>query len=120
MGCTDEDTGPAFPHLGDIADGRIHHGGEATGPRADRWSGIPEPNPGEPMEAHRPPMPSPPIVSLLIGLVAFVVGLALGKDQGDAETTRNTFSAILLTIGFIIVVVSLVIVAIRKARLRRS
>lgn len=72
------------------------------------------------MQTHRPPMPTPPIVSLLIGLVAFVVGLALGKDQGDAETTRNTFSAILLTIGFIVVVVSLVIVAVKKVRLRRS
>lgn len=70
------------------------------------------------MEAHRPPMPSAPIVSLLVGVLAFVAGLALGKDQGDAETTRNTFSAILLTIGFIIVVISLATLAVKKLRQR--
>lgn len=72
------------------------------------------------MEAHRPPMPTAPVLSLLAGVVAFVVGLALGKDQGDAETTRNTLSAVLLTIGFVVVVVSLVLVAVKKVRQRKA
>lgn len=71
------------------------------------------------MEAHRPPMPTAPVVSLLAGVLAFVVGLVLGKDQGDAETARNTISAILLTLGFIVVVVSLVVIGVKKVRRER-
>ena len=48
----------------------------------------------------------PPVnrILLAVGAIAFVIGLVLGKDQGDAETTSNTISAILLTLGFLMVV----------------
>ena len=43
-------------------------------------------------------------ILLAFGALAFVIGLVLGKDQGDAETTSNTISAVLLTQGFLMVV----------------
>lgn len=40
---------------------------------------------------------------LAIGIAIAVVGLVLGKGRGDEETTINTVSAILLTLGFVVV-----------------
>ena len=45
-------------------------------------------------------------VPFIVGAVALlVVGLALGKDRGGEESLINTTSAVLLTIGFLGVVV---------------
>jgi len=55
---------------------------------------------GTPMN-RRPPANR---ILLAVGALAFVIGLVLGKDQGDAETTSNTISAVLLTQGFLMVV----------------
>lgn len=63
-------------------------------------------------------MNSPTRLALIGGGLAFLLGLALGKDQGDAETVRNTASAILLTLGFLVVVVTVVLATVRKLRTR--
>ena len=68
------------------------------------------------MEARR----SPARIIAVIGVIAVVVGLVLGKDQGDAETARNTMSAILLTIGFLAVVGGLVAIAVGRFRQRNA
>jgi hypothetical protein len=63
---------------------------------------------------------SPARIVAVIGIIAFMVGLVLGKDQGDAETARNTLSAILLTIGFLAVVGGLVAMAVGRFRRRNA
>ncbi len=63
-------------------------------------------------------MNNPTRLALIAGAIAFLLGLALGKDQGDAETARNTASAILLTLGFLVVVVTVVLATVRKLRTR--
>lgn len=55
---------------------------------------------------------------LIAGAVAFVIGLVLGKGQGDAKTTSNTISAILLTIGFLMVAAGATVTAVRALRSR--
>lgn len=64
----------------------------------------------------------PPVnrILLAVGAIAFVIGLVLGKDQGDAETTSNTISAILLTLGFLMVVAGAIVTAIGTVRSRRA
>ena len=57
-------------------------------------------------------------LALIAGVLAFLLGLALGKDQGDAETARNTASAILLALGFPVLVVTVVPATVRKLRAR--
>ena len=59
-------------------------------------------------------------ILLAVGALAFVIGLVLGKDQGDAETTSNTISAILLTVGFLMVVGGAIMTAVGAARSRRA
>ena len=59
-------------------------------------------------------------ILLIAGAIALVVGLAFGKDQGDAETTRNTISAMLLTLGFLVMVAGLAMTAVRALRTRGS
>lgn len=59
-------------------------------------------------------------ILLAVGAIAFVVGLVLGKDQGDAETTSNTISAILLTVGFVLVLGGAVMTAVGAVRSRRA
>ena len=55
----------------------------------------------------------------IIGAVALlVVGLALGKDRGGEESLANTTSAILLTIGFLGVVVFSALELVGRARSR--
>ena len=56
----------------------------------------------------------------IVAVIGVVVGLVLGKDQGDAETARNTLSAILLTIGFLAVVGGLVAMAVGRFRRRNA
>lgn len=64
----------------------------------------------------------PPInrILLAVGAVAFVIGLVLGKGQGDAETTSNAISAILLTLGFLMVVGGAIVTAVGALRSRRA
>lgn len=59
-------------------------------------------------------------ILLVAGAIAFVIGMVLGKDQGDAETTSNTVSAILLTFGFLMVVAGAILTAVRTVRSRRA
>ena len=53
---------------------------------------------------------------ILTGVTLLVVGLALGKDRGDEESLVNTTSAVLLTIGFLGVVVFAVLELVGRAR----
>jgi hypothetical protein len=56
---------------------------------------------------------------ILTAIALLVVGLALGKDRGDEVSLINTTSAVLLTIGFLGVLVFAVLEVVGRAR-RRS
>jgi hypothetical protein len=55
---------------------------------------------------------------VLVGVALIVVGLALGRGRGDEESLINTTSAILLTVGFLAVVVFAALELIGRARNR--
>ncbi len=87
--------------------------------------------PGRILEPSRPPgltvkgtsmkrRPPANRILLAVGALAFVIGLVLGKDQGDAETTSNTISAVLLTLGFLMVVAGAIVTTIGTLRSRRA
>ena len=58
-------------------------------------------------------------VPFIVGAVALlVVGLALGKDRGGEESLLNITSAVLLTIGFVGVVVFCAVELVGRARNR--
>ena len=58
-------------------------------------------------------------VPFIVGAVALlVIGLALGKDRGGEESLLNTTSAVLLTIGFLGVVVFSAVELVGRARNR--
>ena len=75
--------------------------------------------PRRPHELRAPPMSRRSYLRFIIGAVALlVVGLALGKDRGGEESLANTTSAILLTIGFLGVVVFSALELVGRARSR--
>jgi hypothetical protein len=55
---------------------------------------------------------------ILTGVALLVVGLALGKGRGDEDSLVNHTSAVLLTIGFLGVVVFAVVELVARARNR--
>jgi hypothetical protein len=55
---------------------------------------------------------------ILACVAVLVVGLALGKGRGDEESLVNTSSAVLLTVGFLGVVVFAVLEVVSRARNR--
>ncbi len=56
-------------------------------------------------------------VPFIITCVAVLaIGLALGKGRGDEDSVVNTTSAVLLTIGFLGVVVSAALELVSRAR----
>lgn len=57
---------------------------------------------------------------IVLGLILFVIGGILGKGQSsDADTASNTASKILLAVGFLIVLIGLIALAVRTLRARR-
>jgi heme/copper-type cytochrome/quinol oxidase subunit 2 len=58
---------------------------------------------------------------IVLGVIFFVVGGILGKDQtSDANTASNTASKIMLTVGFLLVVIGVIALVVRTFRARRS
>jgi uncharacterized membrane protein YqaE (UPF0057 family) len=55
---------------------------------------------------------------ILTAVALLVVGLALGKGRGDEDSLINTTSAVLLTIGFLGVLVFAVLEVAGRARHR--
>jgi hypothetical protein len=55
---------------------------------------------------------------ILACVAVLVAGLALGKSRGDEESLVNTSSAVLLTVGFLGVVVFAVLEIVSRARNR--
>ena len=55
---------------------------------------------------------------IVTAVILLIVGLALGKDRGGEESLINTTSAVLLTIGFLGVVVFSVLELAGRARNR--
>ena len=55
---------------------------------------------------------------VVAGVVMLAVGLVLGKDRGNETSFLNTVSAVLLTVGFLVVVVATVLEVIGRARHR--
>ena len=53
-----------------------------------------------------------------IGIVILVIGLALGKGRGDEDSLINTTSAVLLTVGFLAVVLFAVLEIVGRVRSR--
>lgn len=60
-------------------------------------------------------------VPYLVGaIVVFAVGLAIGYSQGDDPTFLNSVSKVLLTIGFLAVIITGALQLITRARAARS
>jgi len=60
-------------------------------------------------------------VRYLVGaIVVFAVGLAIGASQGDDPTFLNTVSKVLLTVGFLAIVVTGALQLITRVRAARS
>lgn len=51
-----------------------------------------------------------------LGVFMFVVGLGIGGTQGQRKTVLNTVSAVLLTVGVLIVVVALILGVVRRTK----
>jgi hypothetical protein len=51
-----------------------------------------------------------------LGVVVFVIGLGIGGTQGQRETVLNTVSAVLLTLGVLVVVVALILGFVRRTK----
>ena len=59
-------------------------------------------------------------VRYLVGaIVVFAVGLAIGASQGDDPTFLNTVSKVLLTVGFLAIVVTGALQLITRVRAAR-
>ncbi|MEY2590583.1 MAG: hypothetical protein QOJ67_2567 [Acidimicrobiaceae bacterium] len=54
---------------------------------------------------------------VVASLVTFIVGLAIGGWQGNAETVLNKVSAVLLTVGVLAFVVTVLLEVLRRRRL---
>jgi uncharacterized membrane protein YdcZ (DUF606 family) len=60
-------------------------------------------------------------VPYLVGaIVVFVIGLAIGATQGDDPTFLNSVSKVLLTVGFLAVIVTGALQLISRVRVTRS
>ena len=60
-------------------------------------------------------------VRYLVGaVVVFAVGLAIGASQGDDPTVLNTVSKVLLTVGFLAIVITGALQLITRVRVARS
>jgi membrane protein DedA with SNARE-associated domain len=60
-------------------------------------------------------------VPYLVGaIVVFAVGLAIGYSQGDDPTFLNSVSKVLLTVGFLAVIVTGALQLISRVRVARS
>jgi membrane protein DedA with SNARE-associated domain len=60
-------------------------------------------------------------VPYLVGaIVVFAVGLAIGYSQGDDPTFLNSVSKVLLTVGFLAVIITGVLQLITRVRAARS
>jgi membrane protein DedA with SNARE-associated domain len=60
-------------------------------------------------------------VPYLVGaIVVFAVGLAIGYSQGDDPTFLNSVSKVLLTVGFLAVVVTGALQLVTRVRAARS
>lgn len=55
---------------------------------------------------------------IIVGIVVLAVGLALGKGRGEEESLVNTTSAVLLTVGFLAVVLFAVLEIVGRVRNR--
>ena len=55
---------------------------------------------------------------IIAGVVTLVIGLVLGKGRGDEDSLINTTSAVLLTVGFLAVVLFAVIEIVGRVRSR--
>jgi hypothetical protein len=57
---------------------------------------------------------------LVAALVVFALGLAIGYSQGDDPTFLNSVSKVLLTVGFLAVIVTGALQLISRVRAARS
>jgi hypothetical protein len=57
---------------------------------------------------------------LVIAIVVFALGLAIGYSQGDDPTFLNSVSKVLLTVGFLAVVVTGALQLVTRVRAARS
>lgn len=55
---------------------------------------------------------------IIVGIMVLVVGLALGKGRGEEDSLVNTTSAVLLTVGFLGVVLFAVLEVVGRVRNR--
>jgi membrane protein DedA with SNARE-associated domain len=70
---------------------------------------------GDPMNSTRSYVP------YLVGaIVVFAVGLAIGYSQGDDPTFLNSVSKVLLTVGFLAVIVTGALQLMTRVRAARS
>jgi uncharacterized membrane protein YedE/YeeE len=53
---------------------------------------------------------------VIAGVVMFLIGFGIGGTQGDRETVLNTVSAVLLTLGVLVVVGGLIFGVVRRMR----
>jgi predicted acyltransferase len=51
-----------------------------------------------------------------VGVVMFLVGLGIGGTQGERKTVLNTVSAILLTLGVLVVLAALILGVVRRTK----
>jgi hypothetical protein len=51
-----------------------------------------------------------------VGVVMFLVGLGIGGTQGERETVLNTVSAVLLTLGVLVILVALILGVVRRTK----
>ena len=58
--------------------------------------------------------------TIVVGALALVVGLILGKGQGHAHSASNVASMVLLTVGFLAIVIGLIVLGVRSLRARRQ
>jgi hypothetical protein len=57
---------------------------------------------------------------LVVAIVVFALGLAIGYSQGDDPTYLNSVSKILLTVGFLAVIITGTLELITRVRAARS
>jgi hypothetical protein len=55
---------------------------------------------------------------IIAGVAVLVVGMALGKGRGDEASLVNSTSKVLLTVGFLLVVITVVLELVGRARNR--
>jgi hypothetical protein len=60
-------------------------------------------------------------IRYLVGaIVVFVIGLAIGATQGDDPTFLNSVSKVLLTVGFLAIIITGALQLITRVRAARS